>query len=97
MESIHAVQVNCILLNKHTGSFVQPEIQNNLESRKQFQRCMTVRNESFIFPPSFLMQYQLVEVTVSKMKLFSVTCRIVGTNVSKFPETVVTIVLRGMG
>ena len=45
MESTHAVQVNCILLNKDTGSFVQPEIQNNLESRKQFQLSTTVQNK----------------------------------------------------
>jgi hypothetical protein len=48
MDSTHLVQVNCILLNKDTGSFVQPEIQNNIESRKQFQRSTTVQNKSFI-------------------------------------------------
>jgi hypothetical protein len=53
MESTHAVQVNCILLNIDTGSFVQPEIQNNLENRKQFQRSTTVLNKSFIFSPLF--------------------------------------------
>jgi len=88
------VQVNCVLLNKDTGSFVQPEIKNNLESRKQFQRSTTVQNKSFFPPLSSVMQYRLVEVAVSKMKLFSVTCMIVGTNMSKFPETVAKIVLR---
>jgi hypothetical protein len=95
MDSTHAVQVNCILLNKDTGSFDQPEIKNNLESRKQFQRCTTVENKSFIFFLSSLMQFPLLEVTVSKMKLFSVTCRIDWTYMSKFLETVSTIVLRG--
>jgi hypothetical protein len=99
MDSTHAVQVNCILLNKDTGSFVQPEIQNNLESRQQFQRSTTVQNKSFILSLSLssLMQYPLVEVTVSEMKLFSLTCWIVGTNISKFPEAVATIVLKGLG
>ena len=54
MDSAHAVQVNCILLNKDTGSFVQPETQNNLESRKHFQLSMTVQNKSFIFSLSLL-------------------------------------------
>jgi hypothetical protein len=42
------------------------------------------------------MQYPLVEVTVSEMKLFPLTCRTVGTNISKFPETVAAIVLKGL-
>jgi hypothetical protein len=43
------------------------------------------------------MLYPLVEVTVSEMKLFSLTRRLVGNNISKFPETVATVVLKGPG
>ena len=45
MDSSHLVQANYILLNKDAGSFVQPEIQNNLESKKHFQQSTTVQNK----------------------------------------------------